>query len=138
MKRLVSMSAAAGVLMVGFVNAQSPTLFKPGTFERAGRQFVGVVLRDSVVIDLAAANAALTSPSADVASPTDMKDLIARYDAGVRDRIAQIVTSVDSAPGPRPIYGYDLKALKTLPPIMYPTAILNVALNYVEHPREMA
>lgn len=136
MKRLVSLFAA-GVLVAGFANAQGQTMFKLGTFERAGRPFVGVVLRDSVVIDLAAANAALASPSAKVASPTDMKDLIARYDAGVRDRIAQIVTSVNSA-GSRPVYVYDLKALKTLPPIMYPTAILNVALNYVEHSREMA
>ena len=136
MKHLVSLSAA-GVLIVGFVSAQGQTMFKLGTFERAGRQFVGVVLRESVVIDLAAANAALASPSATVASPTDMKDLIARYDAGVRDRITQIVANVNSA-GSRPMYVYDLKALKTLPPIMYPTAILNVALNYVEHSREMA
>ena len=63
MKRLVSLSAAAVVLMAGLVNAQGPTIFKLGTFERAGRQFVGIVLRDSVVIDLAAANAALASPA---------------------------------------------------------------------------
>jgi 2-keto-4-pentenoate hydratase/2-oxohepta-3-ene-1,7-dioic acid hydratase in catechol pathway len=138
MKRLVPLSAAAGVLMAALVSAQSLTMFKLGTFERAGRPFVGVVLRDSVVIDLAAANAALASPAGNVASPMDMKDLIARYDAGVRDRIVQIVTSVNSASGGRPVYVYDLKALKTLPPIMYPTAILNVALNYVEHSREMA
>ena len=81
MKRLVSLSAA-GVLVAGFANAQGQTMFKLGTFERAGRPFVGVVLRDSVVIDLAAANAALPSPSAKLASPTDMKDLIARYDRG--------------------------------------------------------
>ena len=99
MKRLVLLSAAIGVLTAGLVSAQGQTMFKLGTFERAGRQFVGVVLRDSVVIDLAAANAALVSPSANVVSPTDMKDLIARYDAGVRDRIAQIVTSVNSASG---------------------------------------
>ena len=138
MERLVSLFAAAGILTAGLVSAQGQITFKLGTFERAGRPFVGVVLRDSVVIDLAAANAALASPSAKVASPTDMKDLIARYEAGVRDRIVQIVTSVNSAASGRPAYVYDLKALKTLPPIMYPTAILNVALNYVEHSREMA
>ena len=30
----------------------------------------------------------------------------------------------------RPAYVYDLTALKTLPPIMYPTTMLNVAVNY--------
>lgn len=137
MKRLLSLCAGAGMLLMGLAHAQGTTAFKLGTFDRAGTPFVGIVLRDSVVIDLGAAHAALRSPAANVASPTDMKDLIARYESGVRERIAQIVASVGAASA-RPAYVYDLKALKTLPPIMYPTTILNVALNYVEHSREMA
>jgi 2-keto-4-pentenoate hydratase/2-oxohepta-3-ene-1,7-dioic acid hydratase in catechol pathway len=38
----------------------------------------------------------------------------------------------------RPAYAYDVKALKILPPIMYPTNMLNVAVNYREHDIEMA
>ena len=32
----------------------------------------------------------------------------------------------------------DLASVKTLPPILYPTTMLNVAVNYREHGREMA
>ena len=48
------------------------------------------------------------------------------------------MTSVVTAAGTRPAYVYDLSALKTLPPIMYPTTMLNAAVNYREHAVEMA
>ena len=50
-----------------------------------------------------------------------MKDLIARYDAGLRARIGDIVRSVEGAGTARPAYVYDVKAIKVMPPIMYPT-----------------
>jgi 2-keto-4-pentenoate hydratase/2-oxohepta-3-ene-1,7-dioic acid hydratase in catechol pathway len=114
--------------------------FKLGTVERQGRAFVGIVLRESVVVDLAAAHAAISTGATSTAAPTDMKDLIARYDtaagaAGVRGRILEIVRAVGDT---RPAYAYDVKALKILPPIMYPTNMLNVAVNYREHDIEMA
>ena len=131
------MLAAGLVALVSVVaTAQpAPTPFKLGTFERQGRAFVGVVLRDSVVIDLGAAHAAITNPASTVAAPTDMKDLIARYDTGLRQRIADIVRTVGDT---RPAYVYDVSALKVLPPILYPTTMLNVAVNYREHDLEMA
>jgi 2-keto-4-pentenoate hydratase/2-oxohepta-3-ene-1,7-dioic acid hydratase in catechol pathway len=126
--------AAALVTLTAFSqNAGTP--FKLGTFERQGRAFVGIVLRESRVIDLAAAHAAITSPPSSVAAPTDMKDLIARYDSGLRARIVDIVRTVGDT---RPAYVYDVSALKILPPIMYPTTMLNVAVNYREHDLEMA
>ena len=64
-----------------------------------------------------------------------MKDLIARYDSGLRARILEIVRTVGDT---RPAYVYDVSALKILPPIMYPTTMLNVAVNYREHDIEMA
>ena len=64
-----------------------------------------------------------------------MKDLIARYDSGVRARIVDIVRTVADT---RPAYVYDVTALKILPPILYPTTMLNVAVNYREHDIEMA
>src|SRR5512134_2116382 len=127
--------AAALVLSTALVAQPAPTPFKLGTFERQGRAFVGIVLREAVVIDLAAAHAAITSPASNIAAPTDMKDLIARYDSGVRARIVEIVRTVGDT---RPAYVYDLAALKILPPIMYPTTMLNVAVNYREHDLEMA
>jgi 2-keto-4-pentenoate hydratase/2-oxohepta-3-ene-1,7-dioic acid hydratase in catechol pathway len=119
-------------------HAQAPAPFKLGTFERNGRPFVGIVLDESVVIDFAAAHAAIRTPASTVAMPADMKDLIVRYDAGLRARIGDIVRAVRTAGASRPAYAYELRALKILPPIMYPTTMLNVAVNYREHDLEMA
>ena len=116
----------------------SRTAYKLGTFDRAGTRFVGVVLRDTLVIDLAAAHAAVPSAGTRLDLPSDMKAVIAGYDAALRDRIQQIVSHVEAAGGTRPPYAADLKALKTLPPIMYPTTMLNVAVNYRAHGLEMA
>jgi len=113
----------------------APTPFKLGTFERESRTFVGIVLRESIVIDFAAAHSAITNPASTVAPPADMKDLIARYDSGLRARIVDIVRAVGDT---RPAYVYDVSAVKILPPIMYPTTMLNVAVNYREHDLEMA
>jgi 2,4-didehydro-3-deoxy-L-rhamnonate hydrolase len=129
---LVLAIACAGVLP----SAQlASTPFKLGTFERQGRPFVGIV-RDELVIDLAAAHAAIRTPASTLAVPTDMKDVIARYDQGLRGRIQEIVRTVVLA-GARAAYVYDLKDLKVLPPIMYPTTMMNVAVNYREHDIEM-
>ena len=118
---------------------QSPMPFKLGTFEQGGRSFVGVVLKDAIVIDLAQASAAVKTPASKVAAPADMKDLIARYEAGVRARIGEVIANTKPLDGAgRPPYVHDLKSLKTLPPIMYPTTMLNVAVNYRAHAAEMA
>ena len=137
-RRWVYVLVAAGMVSAVLVTAQGVTPFKVGTFERQGRTFVGVVLRDAVVIDFAAASAALKTPATTIAPPADMKDLIARYDAGVRSRIVEIVKSVGAQTGgARPAYVYDLNDVKTMPPVMYPTTMLNVAVNYTEHAVEM-
>jgi 2-keto-4-pentenoate hydratase/2-oxohepta-3-ene-1,7-dioic acid hydratase in catechol pathway len=134
------LSVFAAIVVAGSLAAarQAPTPFKLGTFERAGRPFVGIVLREAVVIDFAAAHAAVASPASTIAAPADMKDLIARYDQGVRGRILEIVRSVEGAGSNRPAYVFDVSALKILPPILYPTTMLNVAVNYREHDVEMA
>jgi 2-keto-4-pentenoate hydratase/2-oxohepta-3-ene-1,7-dioic acid hydratase in catechol pathway len=132
--KLALVGGLAALVTATAVVAQAPTPYKLGTFERQGRQFVGIVLRESVVIDFAAAHAAIANPASGVAAPSDMKDLIARYD-GLRPRIVEIVRTVGDT---RPAYVYDVGALKILPPIMYPTTMLNVAVNYREHDLEMA
>jgi 2-keto-4-pentenoate hydratase/2-oxohepta-3-ene-1,7-dioic acid hydratase in catechol pathway len=133
--RLVLVAGLAALFSTALNAQPAATPFKLGTFERQGRPFVGIVVRDSVVIDLAAAHAGITNPASTIAAPTDMKDLIARYDNGVRARIGEIIRTVGDT---RPAYVYDLTTLKTLPPIMYPTTMLNVAVNYREHDLEMA
>src|SRR5882724_8297743 len=137
MKRVSVMLLGYGIVSVLLVQAQAVTPFKLGTFQIQARTFVGVVLRDSIVVDFAAASRAI-APASNVALPTDMKDLIARYDSGLRDRIVQVVRSMNAGAGARPAYVYDLTVLKTMPPIVYPTTMLNVAVNYTEHGAEMA
>jgi 2-keto-4-pentenoate hydratase/2-oxohepta-3-ene-1,7-dioic acid hydratase in catechol pathway len=137
MKRVIALFFGLGIVSTLLVQAQAVTPFKLGTFQTQGRTFLGIVLRDSVVVDFAAASRDIT-PASNVALPADMKDLIARYDSGLRDRIIQVVRSVNAQTGARPAYVYDLAALKTMPPIMYPTTMLNVAVNYTEHGAEMA
>ncbi len=141
MKNVVLGLLAAAAIAVGMssvrVHAQAATPFKLGTFDRQGKAFVGVVIRDNVVIDLAAAHAAV-QPASTLPAPVDMKDVINRYDTGLRARIQDVVRSVNAAGASRPAYVYDLAALKVLPPIMYPGTMLNVAVNYREHDIEMA
>jgi 2-keto-4-pentenoate hydratase/2-oxohepta-3-ene-1,7-dioic acid hydratase in catechol pathway len=140
MNRLMKAVAVIAVAAAGTsVFGQGAMPFKLGTFDQNGRTFVGVVLKDATVIDLAQASAALKVPASKVAAPTDMKDLIARYDAGVRARIGEVLANSKPLEGAgRPSFVHDLKSLKTLPPVMYPTTMLNVAVNYRAHAAEMA
>ncbi len=140
MTRLTPACVAIAMLMiVANFSAQAPMPFKLGTFEQGGRTFVGIVLKDSIVIDMAQASTALKNPAPKGPAPADMKDLIVRYDGGVRARIGEILQNTKPLEGAgRPAYVHELKSLKTLPPIMYPTTMLNVAVNYRAHAAEMA
>ena len=112
--------------------------FKLGSFEDDGRPFVGIVLDESTVIDIAMANTWLPRQGGIVTSPSDMKDLIRRYDNGLRDKILQIISAVDAMPSNRrSAYVHNLDDLKVMPPVMYPRTMMNTALNYTEHALEM-
>ena len=65
-----------------------------------------------------------------------MKQLIARYDAEWRQRLAAIAKTVSSA-GSAPAYAYALNTVKTLPPLR-PSVQLNAGGNYVEHEQGIA
>jgi 2,4-didehydro-3-deoxy-L-rhamnonate hydrolase len=117
----------------------APVPYKVGTFERSGQPFVGLVLRDTQVIEIAAANAAFQAANRSaptLAPPSDMKDLIARYDAEWKGRLSSIASSVASAANP-PAYAHALDTLKVLPPVR-PSIILNAGGNYVEHSEGIA
>ena len=134
-RTFLAVLAACGMADVS-IDAQGPTPYKLGTFQRQGTTFVGIVIRDTQVINLPVANAAVTAGNR-IAAPTDMKDLIARYESGVRQRIVEIVNAVVTAKT-RPAYAMDLAAVKVMPPIMYPMTMMNAAVNYREHAVEMA
>ena len=107
MKRVAVTAMCAGLLTAGvMMNAQAPTPFKLGTFQLQNRTFIGIVVRDTQVIDFAAADSVIGRGR--VAAPADMKQLIERYDAGVRERIYAVVKSVTSAQGARPNYVHEL------------------------------
>ncbi|MEI6668875.1 MAG: fumarylacetoacetate hydrolase family protein [Acidobacteriota bacterium] len=113
--------------------------FKLGTFERGGKVWLGVVLKDTQVIDLAQANAAMESRQASgpkVKMPADMKALILGYETGLKDRIYAIVNEVAGAAS-APSYVYAVKDLKVLPPVR-PAIILNAGGNYREHEQGIA
>src|SRR5215468_7112578 len=112
MKRMIALLFGSGIVSTLLVQAQAVTPFKLGTFQIQARTFVGIVVGDSLVVDFAAASRAIT-PASNVALPADMKDLISRYDSGLRDRIIQVVRSVSAQTGARPAYVYELAAIKT-------------------------
>ena len=107
--------------------------FKLGTFEIDGDRHVGIVLRDSLVVELNAANRALErNPSyPNLPMPGDMLELISRYEYGVKYRLYEIVTDLVSnnrlATGRRPAYVHEVAKVRTLAPILYPGKILNAA-----------
>jgi 2-keto-4-pentenoate hydratase/2-oxohepta-3-ene-1,7-dioic acid hydratase in catechol pathway len=112
--------------------------FKVGTFEIRKAPTVALVLRDSLIVDIAAANAAVPNPGK-VAAPRDMIELIERYDAGLRTRLVEIVNHLaggNRLTTARPAYVHDLAAVRTMAPILYPSKILNAAVNFYSHVNE--
>jgi 2,4-didehydro-3-deoxy-L-rhamnonate hydrolase len=105
--------------------AQAPVTYKLGTFEANGARFVGVVVDDAV----ARLDQALDRP------PREMGELIARYDE-LKPRLQEAAARI-TGQGPRPPYALSLSSVKVLPPVR-PTTMLNAAVNYVEHEKEMA
>ncbi len=130
---VVLVSVAAPILFVQ-AQAQAPEPFKLGTFEESGQVFLGLVLRDTLVVNISQANAALEGAKPTI--PTDMKGLIVRYEE-LRPRLYAIANAAASASGARPAYVKDVNSLKVLPPVK-PEIVLNAAVNFVEHRDEMS
>jgi len=128
---------AIATAVAALAHAQPATRFTLGTFERDGLPFVGLVVGDEFVADIGRAWGTVGA-GADLAPPADMKDLIARYNTGVRARLAAIASAVTGGSAARPRYVVPLDSVKTLPPILYPTTMLNAAVNYREHAQEQS
>ena len=117
--------------------------FKVGTFATEGAPWVGIVVRDRFVVDLAQANAAMEKTRAYPRrqTPADMVGLIADYDNGLKQRIYAIVNDIvagNALTGARPPYVRELAQVRTLAPIPRPRMIMNTAVNFYSHIAEGA
>lgn len=136
---LVALASPASLLAQSGRATTSAEPFKVGTFEIGGTPRVGIVLRDSLIVTLDAANAALelNSRYPEVPMPADMLELIGRYEYGLKTRLYEIVNDLVSSNGltgnARPDFVHDVDDIRILPPIMYPGKILNAAVNFYSH-----
>jgi len=131
----VAVIASAGL---GAQAGAAAVTFKLGTFDQGGRTFVGLVLRDAQIVDIARANTAYEAANASaqkLTAPADMKQLIARYDSDWRARLMAIARTVPATGAPA--YVYAVSAVKILPPVR-PSVQLNAGGNYVEHEQGIA
>ena len=115
--------------------------FKVGTFRIDGEPTVALVLRDRWIVEVAASNAALERGGrhAAVPMPTNMLELIERYEYGLKRRLYEIVNGIvadGSLDDEQPGFIHDLADVETLPPILYPGKILNAAVNFYSHVEE--
>ena len=149
MRRILIPAAIILLLTPAPQQAQGPGVepvepFKVGTFDIHGVPHVGLVLRDSLVIDIEIATYALEvlPEYPHVPMPEDMLELIGRWDYGLKYRLFEMVNHVvnnDLLTGDgRADYIYDVSELRTRPPIMYPGKILNAAVNFYSHVNEGA
>ena len=131
-RRMFGFTVVLALGMSSIVQGAEP--FKLSTFEHDGEESLGVVLRDRYVIDLQAANTSLERHQrlwVTLPMPKDMKELIGRYELGMRDRIHAIVEliapTIDT--GQLPAYVHDLGDVDVLAPVR-PAVVLSAALNY--------
>ena len=118
---------------------ESAEPFKVGTFEIDRAATVALVLRDTLIVDIGAANRALerapTYPR--IAMPADMLELIGQYEYGIKFRLYEIVNDLVAenrlAGSTRADYVHDLEDVGILPPILYPGKIMNAAVNFYTH-----
>lgn len=115
--------------------------FKVGTFATDGEPWVGLVLRDSLIVELHAANAALEQKGSvpSLPMPANMIELIERYEYGLKRRLYEIVNDTvlnNRLDGELPAYIYNLNEVDTLPPLLYPGKIMNAAVNFYTHVNE--
>ena len=146
MQRFVRLTLSLATLAVfaspSLVDAQamsSAEPFKVGTFQINGAPTVGIVLRDAMIVDIAAANQALeVNPMyARVTAPADMLELIGQYEYGLKYRLYEIVNDLVQnnrlSGARRPSYVYNVSDVRTLAPILYPSKIMNAAANFYTH-----
>jgi len=131
----VSCTFVSAVACAASAIAGETTPFKLGTFDVKGREFVGLVLQDKRVVDIAAANAEFerrNAKASKVRAPLDMNELISRYEQDLGSRLRELAAANASAASGGANYVYAVTALKVLPPTR-PAVILNAGANYPAH-----
>ena len=142
---LVAFAALAGPALLSAQGgaATSAEPFKLGTFEIDGDPRIGIVVQDTLIVELEAANRALERDPAypRIPMPEDMRELIGRYEYGLKYRLYEIVTDLVAntrlSASPRPRFVHELGQVRTLAPLM-PRKILNAAVNFYSHVSETA
>ena len=133
---LVVLAVPAG-LSAQAVESAEP--FKVGTFQIDGEATVALVLRDSLIVDIGAANAELeVNPMyPHVAMPADMLELVGQYEYGLKFRLYEIVNDLLAdnrlSGSERASSVHDVADVRILPPIMYPGKLMNAAVNFYTH-----
>jgi hypothetical protein len=126
---VAALALAAALALQTAAAAESEAVpFKLGTFRAAERDYVGMVIKDSTAIDIAAANAAWerrNGTAAKLRMPTDMKELIARYDGDLGPRLRELARF--AAAGGQG-FARPVAAVTLLPPVR-PVVILNAGAN---------
>jgi 2-keto-4-pentenoate hydratase/2-oxohepta-3-ene-1,7-dioic acid hydratase in catechol pathway len=117
--------------------------FKVGTFRIGNVQTVGIVLRDTAVVDIVQANAALEKSRSfpPRRMPNEMVDFIADYENGLKGRVYAIVNELvqsKALEGNTATYVRKLADVKTLAPIPRPRQIMMTAVNFYSHISEDA
>jgi 2-keto-4-pentenoate hydratase/2-oxohepta-3-ene-1,7-dioic acid hydratase in catechol pathway len=120
----MAVAACTGCAAGEAQNAPQP--YKLGMFQDGARTFAGLVVGDSLVVDLSRAG---------VNAPATLHELIARWDQSTADRLGRLA---GDARRQAPSFAVPLSNVKVLPPISDPDAILMAARNYAEHANEMA
>ncbi len=143
MRRLLLVIALliSAAMAPSIASAQAPTSVEPfavGTCGFDGREGLGLVLRQQLVVELEAANNnwQMEPGVARMAMPQDMIQLIGLYEYGLKLRLYEIVNHLVSSQrldARRPSFVHDVKAVQTLAPIRYPKKILNAAGNFYTH-----
>ncbi len=129
----------AGPASLGAQALESAEPFKVGTFQIDGEATAALVLRDTLIVDIGAANAELevnpTYPH--LTMPADMLELIGQYEYGLKFRLYEIVNDLVAnnrlSGSMRAPYVHDVENVRILPPIMYPGKLMNAAVNFYTH-----
>ena len=142
MKRITGLTlallAVVALASPALVNGQAMSSVEPykvGTFEINGAPTVGIVLRDALIIDFVTANTALEIDPmyAHVNMPADMLELIGQYEYGLKYRMYEIVNNVVGNNLLGADYVHRVEDVDILAPILYPSKIMNAAVNFYTH-----
>jgi 2-keto-4-pentenoate hydratase/2-oxohepta-3-ene-1,7-dioic acid hydratase in catechol pathway len=136
---LAALALLAGTGEVSAQAMESVEPFKVGTFAIDDVPTVGLVLRDQLIVDIAAANRVLElNPNyPTIPMPADMLELIGQYEYGLKYRLYEIVNHLVEgnmlSGNMMPHYVHPVATVDIMAPIQYPSKIMNAAVNFYTH-----